>query len=165
MLGDVTDSNNGWYTASYVLRKAGAFSVAIGLVDAWGPSTFAGVCHHTVTAAEQCTIMEAQNVVIAGHQAKLRIARFDRCGRRRLPMPCALATVLHWHSMQLGQALADVVTGTVRSFGNKVTTAEGQPSFCVDVEGPGTAATEVVESGNGEVIRIRRWRPFAKPKW
>lgn len=32
-----------------------------------------------------------------------------------------------------------------------MTTAEGQPSFCVDVEGPGAAATEVVESGGGEV--------------
>ena len=84
MLEDVTDSNNGWYTASYVLQKAGPFAIAIGLADAWAPSTFAGVCHHTVTAAKQCTIMEAQNVVVAGQQAKLRIARFDRCGRRKV---------------------------------------------------------------------------------
>ena len=94
MLGDVTDSNNGWYTASYVLRKAGPFSIAIGLADAWGPCTFAGMCHHTVTAAKQCTITEAQTLVVAGQQAKLRIARFDRCGRLWVLMPFTLATVL-----------------------------------------------------------------------
>jgi len=99
VLGDVTDSNNGWYTASYVLQKAGAFSVAIGLADAWGSTTSAGVCHHTVTAAEQCCIMEAQTVVVAGQQAKLRIARFDRCGRREIGDPCAFATVQVKHAV------------------------------------------------------------------
>ena len=46
----------------------------------------------------------------------------------------------------------DVHQYQLRRFGNKVTTAEGQPSFWVDVEGPGAAATEVVESGVGEAV-------------
>ena len=161
MLEDVTDSNNGWYTASYVLQKAGPFAIAIGLADAWAPSTFAGVCHHTVTAAKQCTIMEAQNVVVAGQQAKLRIARFDRCGRHEVVMPCARLQQCYKGRSAVKACGRLHEYSSVRRFGNKVTTAEGQPGFCVDVEGPGAAATEVVESGNGEVIRIFNRMPFA----
>ncbi len=79
VVGDVTDSNDGWYTASYVLQKAGPFTITIGLGGAWGSGNFAGICQHTTTAAEQCVVTEEQTAVVAGQQAKLRIARFDRC--------------------------------------------------------------------------------------
>ena len=157
VLGEVTDSNNGWYTASYVLQKVGPYAVAIGLSGAWGSGTFAGLCQHTTTAAEHCILLEEQNAVVAGQQAKLRIARFDRCASNWLSyLTCPLYTCCKGLKCRLAKNPADAGfdTGPMCRFGNKVTTAEGQPSFCVDVEGPGAAATEVVESGSGEVSHV-----------